>query len=438
MEKELPKGWVYTSFMEVFDIEGGTQPPKSKFISESKKGYIRLLQIRDFGKKPVPTFIPNDGYLRTCEKDDLLIARYGASIGRIVTGMEGAYNVALAKVDIPNSINKQFVYWLLKSQLFQNVITSIQRTAQNGFNKNDLADIILPLPPKPEQDRIVAKLDSLFAKLERVKEGLAKIPVLMKNFRQAVLTQAVTGKLTEEWRVGKELGIENELHANKIDFTSINEIGWAITTIGDYLLNLDTKRVPISHPKRMERQGIYPYYGATGVIDCIDDYTHDGEFILISEDGKNLFFRTKPIAFFASGKIWVNNHAHVLQAKGYFSNHFAIYFFNSINLSEYITGIDQLKLSQKNLNIIPIEIPSSIEQQEIVRRVEALFAQADAIEARYRLLKEKIQHLPQAILAKAFRGELVEQLPTDGDARELLAEIKKMKAGLVGKKVKEK
>jgi type I restriction enzyme S subunit len=190
MEKELPKNWLSIPFSNVFDINGGTQPPKAVFIDKPKDGYVRLLQIRDFGSKPVPTYIPDTGKLMTCKKDDILIARYGASIGRIVTGMEGAYNVALAKVCIPNTINKSFVKWLLKSNLFQEPILSIQRTAQNGFNKTDLASIYIPLPPLPEQNRIVKKLDALFAQLETIKSSMAHVPLLLKDFRQQVLESA--------------------------------------------------------------------------------------------------------------------------------------------------------------------------------------------------------------------------------------------------------
>src|SRR5438067_230821 len=102
---ELPQGWVETSFMDVFDIQGGTQPPKTVFKYEPGEGYIRLLQIRDFGDKPLPTYIPNKDSLKRCIEDDVLIGRYGASVGRICTGMNGAYNVALAKVIVPQIID---------------------------------------------------------------------------------------------------------------------------------------------------------------------------------------------------------------------------------------------------------------------------------------------------------------------------------------------
>jgi type I restriction enzyme S subunit len=108
MEHNLSKGWEVSSFTEVFDIQGGTQPPKNTFKYKPEKGYIRLLQIRDFGDKPVPTYISNNLKLKTCKKGDILIGRYGASVGRICSGMEGAYNVALAKVIIPEYIDPYY------------------------------------------------------------------------------------------------------------------------------------------------------------------------------------------------------------------------------------------------------------------------------------------------------------------------------------------
>ena len=97
-ENYIPKHWQLKKFGEVLDIQGGSQPPKTNFIYEPKEGYIQLLQIRDFGKKGVPTYVPKGLVTKFCKKEDVLIARYGASLGRILTGHEGAYNVALAKV----------------------------------------------------------------------------------------------------------------------------------------------------------------------------------------------------------------------------------------------------------------------------------------------------------------------------------------------------
>ena len=151
-EDVLPEGWEIKRFEGVIDIQGGSQPPKSEFIYEEQENYIRLLQIRDFGEKPVPTFVPKNRVSKFCQETDILIARYGASLGRIVTGLSGAYNVALAKTIYDKSVlNDRFVFYLLQTPIFQKPLSMISRSAQNGFAKQDIADIKIPLPPLPEQ-----------------------------------------------------------------------------------------------------------------------------------------------------------------------------------------------------------------------------------------------------------------------------------------------
>ena len=114
----LPEGWAWTCFGDVFDIQGGSQPPKKLFIYEPSEGYVRLLQIRDFGDRPVPTYVPTSRVTKFCKKEDVLIARYGASLGRVLTGMEGAYNVALVRVIFDHSlIFSKYIFYLLR-QLF--------------------------------------------------------------------------------------------------------------------------------------------------------------------------------------------------------------------------------------------------------------------------------------------------------------------------------
>ena len=205
---EFPDGWASASFLEVFDVQGGGQPPKSTFVYEPREGFVQLLQIRDFGARPVPTYIQDTENLKKCRASDILIARYGASLGRILTGLEGAYNVAMAKVAIPDEIDRRFAFNLLNSEMFQAPLRLVSRSAQNGFNKEDLAGFQIAIAPLNEQKRIADKLDAVLARVDACRDRLDRIPAILKRFRQSVLAAATSGKLTEGWRVDNAISGE--------------------------------------------------------------------------------------------------------------------------------------------------------------------------------------------------------------------------------------
>ncbi len=121
------------------------------------------------------------------------------------------------------------------------------------------------------------------------------------------------------------------------------------------------KRRPLNSREREKIQGQYPYYGASGIFDYLNDYIFDGEFVLISEDGENLKSRNTPIAFKVNGKFWVNNHAHIVRGKEELINDFLVYYFANLNLNAYVTGAVQPKLNKENLLSIPIYLPKDKE-----------------------------------------------------------------------------
>jgi type I restriction enzyme S subunit len=138
---------------------------------------------------------------------------------------------------------------------------------------------------------------------------------------------------------------------------------WAIVPFGKLVENKDSKRVPLKESDRTERHGAYPYYGASGIIDYVNDYLYEGTHLLIGEDGANLLAGATPIAFLADGKFWVNNHAHVLAATDRAELKYLQYFFETLDLKPYVTGSAQQNLLEKSLiesSSLPIAYRTSI------------------------------------------------------------------------------
>ena len=266
-----------------------------------------------------------------------------------------------------------------------------------------------------------------------------------KQLRQKILDLAIRGELVpqdptdepasvllERIRAEKEQLIKDKkLKRDKKDNEPIDEVpfelpeGWEWCRLGDLLINRDGERKPLSSSVRSKQIKKYDYYGATGVIDKVDNYIFDEKLLLVGEDGANLLSKVKPNAFFAEGKYWVNNHAHILDATNKNLLDYVIIVINTISLDNYITGTAQPKLSQENLNKIPIPLPPLAEQYRILQKVEQLLTIVDAIEQLQEQLKALVKQTKNQVLNYAIAGKLTRQDPNDEPAEELLKRIGK-------------
>lgn len=170
---------------DICDFQGGTQPPKEQWSTSLKDGYVRMLQIRDFtqSEKAEPEYVRYSTNLKMCKSDDILIARYGASLGKILTGLSGAYNVAIMKT-IPkeNKITKSYLYYFLLSDSFQNMIKSFaSRAAQAGFNKQDLSLIKLKCPSIEQQEEECIILNYVYNLIDKRKQQILLLDKLIKS-----------------------------------------------------------------------------------------------------------------------------------------------------------------------------------------------------------------------------------------------------------------
>ena len=278
--------------------------------------------------------------------------------------------------------------------------------------------------------------------------------VLAKDLRDAVLQAAIQGKLTKHYdtdtnvnetlkqvsrekkrlimskKIGKEKPFSKARKFSETPFDIPHT--WEWVRFGNLMVNKDSYRIPISKAERAKKEKIFDYYGASGVIDKIDNYLFDEPNLLIGEDGANLLSRSTPIAFIATGKYWVNNHAHVLNTCAHVNLEYIQLYINAIDLSPYVSGTAQPKMNQENMNAIWVALPPIEEQQRIVDRVDELMTKIDEYEKLENQLVQLKEQFPKdmrdSLLQAAIQGKLTKQCVTDTPVNMVFNGVKKEKS----------
>jgi len=175
---------------------------------------------------------------------------------------------------------------------------------------------------------------------------------------------------------------------------------WEEKKLGEVSDFHDGERIPLEKSERQKRDGVYPYYGASGIIDYIDAYIFDGEYILLGEDGANIIDRSSRLSFIAKGKFWVNNHAHVLEAKE--NSYFLAEYLELLRYDKYNTGTAQPKLNAQICKKIKINLPSLPEQQKIA----SFLTSVDAWIENLRQQKSQLESYKKGMMQKLFSQEI--------------------------------
>lgn len=306
---------------------------------------------------------------KVAEAGDILMS-VRAPVGPTnITDRKVCIGRGLAAIRCSEKILPSFVLYALKN--IETAIIGNDGAVFNSINKKMIEEIPIPIADIAEQRRIVSYLDSSFDLIDKIKENASKSLSEAKALFQSALAEAMEPKE-----------------------------GWEEKTLPDISENFDNLRKPVTKSKR--EKGSYPYYGASGIVDYVSDYLINDKVLLISEDGANLLARSTPIAFSVSGKIWVNNHAHILKFSSMTTQLFVEYYFSSINIEEYVTGAAQPKLTQKYLNKIIIPYPPLPTQKQIVSRLDSLSSKVRAIEENYQKMIAECDALKQAMLREVF------------------------------------
>jgi type I restriction enzyme, S subunit len=311
------------------------------------------------------------------KKGDILVAMSGATTGKYAkyVSEDIAYQnqrIGCFVIKNHNILNKEFLYFSIAS-LQKQIEKKAYGGAQPNISANDIENLKIALPPLEDQIRVATILSKAEALIKQRKESIALLDEFLKSTFLEMFGDPVRNeKGWEKKRLGKLVNIEND------------------------------KRIPVKQADRNLREGIYPYYGATGIIDTIDDYKFDGTYLLIAEDGKNLLYRQKNNAFIAKGKFWVNNHAHVLSFNGLSNLRYLEFTLNNINLQPYLSGTDQIKLNREALEKILISTPPTELQTQFAQIVE----KTEALKKQYQASLEELKQFFGSLSQKVFKGEL--------------------------------
>ena len=257
---------------------------------------------------------------------------------------------------IDDTIDAKYFYYSLTNKSitdYLNVIASNNVTSYPSLNPNDIGDLVLKIPSsKTEQQKIAKVLSDLDAKIElnnTINDNLEHMAKTLYDywFVQFDFPNA-DGK---PYKTSEGKMVWNE------DLKREIPVGWEMKNLGDLINIFDSKRIPLSRSQREQRIGSIPYYGATSIMGYVDEHIFDDDYILLAEDGSVMDENGFPIVQFIWGKTWVNNHAHVIQAKNITNNEFVFQLVKTISVVQIITGSIQLKINQENLRNVKVILP---------------------------------------------------------------------------------
>lgn len=282
-----------------------------------------------------------------------------------------AFNQSCYGIVAKECTTNDFLYYLLK-----NIVHDLQAKGHgsvfNTITRDTFDTIEIDLPPLDEQKRIAEVLGAFDDKIELLQKQNKTLEEMAKaTFKSWFVDFDVVRakqKGLPKADIMREYHLTDEfydLFPSSFADSPLGPIpsGWEVKTLGDVVVCHDSKRVPLSNRERSEKQGPYPYYGATSIMDHVENYLFDGIFLLLGEDGSVVKPDGTPFLQYVFGKIWVNNHAHVLQGKGNIRTEYLYLFLSDVQIQPYVTGAVQAKLNQKNMNSIPLYVAN----EEIIK-----------------------------------------------------------------------
>ena len=381
--------WIEYKLGDICNISSSKRIFAEEYVSSGIPFYRGKEIIEKHNKNTVSSelFITNERFEEIKSKfpvpqiDDILLTSVGTLGVPWLVNESNFYfkdgNLTWFRSNI-EKVNPKFLYYWFESHYAKNQIDSMCiGSTQKALTIDTLSKFSINLPPLPIQQKIAAILSSLDDKIElnnKINENLEQqAQALFKSW--FIDFEPFGGKMPEGWKEGSVSEII-ELH--------------------------DSKRIPLSSQQRENMEKVYPYYGATSLMDYVDDYLFDGIYLLFGEDGTVIDSDGFPILQYVEGKFWVNNHAHILTGKNGFSVEMLYLLFSLTNVQDKVTGAVQPKISQGNLNSIKAIIPDSQACKKFDSIIQPLFTQIRTI----RNENTQLATIRDTLLPKLMNGDV--------------------------------
>ena len=391
---DVPAHWDLRRLKFAARIIAGQSPP-SEVVFQYSDRFPFLQGNAEFGLiSPTPRLACEEPSKWARAGDILLSVRAPVGALNIADQMYGIGRGLCAITPSPD-LTRRFAYYTLRTAK-AGLDRASTGSTYDAVTVGDVGGLPFPLPPLPEQRAIVRYLDHVDDRIRRYVSVKEKLIALLEEERQAVIHRAVTRGLVPNVPL-KPSGVEwlGDVPAH-----------WDVSRVKTEFHSLNHIRVPLSAVERGTMSvRRYDYYGASGVIDKVDDYLFDDELLLIAEDGANLVLRNLPLAVIARGKFWVNNHAHILKPRRGNLEYLAAVM-EGLNYTPWISGAAQPKLTQDRIMNIAIAVPPRSEQDEIIGRVAAQTSPLRSAITRARRRIELLREYRTRLIADVVTGKL--------------------------------
>ena len=390
---EIPEGWEIGHIGQLYSerrtkVSDKDYPP----LSVTMKGI--LPQLSTAAKTDA-----HDDRKLVCKGDFAINSRSDRRGSCGISEQDGSISLINTVLQPRGEMNPGYYNWLFHTSMFADefykwghgIVDDLWTTGWSDMKK-----IGVPVPSKCEQKQLAEYLNFECFHIDSILSKTRSSIEEYKKLKQAVITQAVTKGVRGE-REMKDSGVE-----------WIGEINHRFSLIKlKYICSiLDQYRKPISADKRSQSGSIlYDYYGASGAIDKIDDYTIDDHVMLIGEDGANLRMRNLPLMYEVNGKAWINNHAHILKPTERVDFYYLFYALEGLDINPYITGSAQPKLSQEKLQNIWVPLPDFEEQPEIATYIRSKCAEIDELIAKKEQLVKELESYKKSLIYEVVTGK---------------------------------